>query len=112
MAGHPPQQGGYQQQPQGNYPPQGYPQQQYGQQHYGQQPMYGAPPPPQGIPGIVIAGFILSFLCPLIGLILCAVGMGEAKRRNAGSGLAIAGIIISLVFILLNVLIFASGGIR
>jgi hypothetical protein len=110
MAGSPPpgygqQQGGYPQQPQGGYQQQpggyqqqgGYPQQQpYGQQPYGQQQMYGAPPA-QGIPGTVIAGFILSFLCPLIGLILCGVGLGEAKKRNAGTGLAIAGIVISLV---------------
>ena len=109
MAGSPPpgygqQQGGYPQQPQGGYQQQpggyqqqgGYPQQQpYGQQPYGQ-PGYG-PPPAQGIPGTVIAGFILSFLCPLIGLILCGVGLGEAKKRNAGTGLAIAGIVISLV---------------
>jgi hypothetical protein len=98
QGGHPQQPGGYQQQP-GGYPPQGqYPQ----QQPYGQQPMYGAPPP-QGIPGIVIAGFILAFFCSLIGLILCAVGLPEAKRRNRGVGLAWAGIIISIVFIVLGI---------
>jgi hypothetical protein len=60
-------------------------------------PGYGGPPSPSGTPGIVIAGFILAFILPLIGLILCAVGMGDAKRRNAGEGLAIAGMVISVV---------------
>lgn len=122
MSGYPPQpgsgnQGNYQQQPQygqpnnyqqqqqygqGQYQPQQHPQQ-YQQQPYGQQ--YYPQQQAQGIPGIVIAGFILSFLCPLIGLILCAVGMGEAKRRNAGVGLATAGIVISICMMLFGVLI-------
>lgn len=109
MAGAPPQgpnQGGGYQQQGGGYPQQqggGYPQQQqpYGQQGY---PPQGYGNPNAGkIPGTVIAGFILAFLCPLIGLILCAVGLGEAKRRGAGEGLAIAGIVISLAWLLLSV---------
>jgi hypothetical protein len=88
----PPQQPGY-------APPQpGYAQPRYGQPGY-------APPQPTGTPGIVIAGFIFSFLCGLLGLILCAVGLGEAKKRGAGEGLAIAGIIISIVNMLLGVVI-------
>ena len=67
-------------------------------------PAYGAPAHPQGTPGIVIAGFILSFFgwLSIIGLILCAVGMGEAKRRNAGVGLATAGIVISIVVLVFS----------
>lgn len=119
MAGSPPgynqgqgQQGGYpQQQPQqGGYPPQqgGYPPQQGGypqqQQPYGAQPGYGAPPK-TGIPGLVIAGAILAIvpICPLIGLILAAVGMGEAKRRNAGVGLAWAAIIMGIIWIVISI---------
>ncbi len=85
--------------------PQGYPPQQgYSpQQPYGQQQPYNTDPNAGKIPGIVIAGFILSFLCSLIGLILCAIGLNEAKRRGAGVGLAYAGIIISIVFIILSV---------
>lgn len=117
MSGYPPQpgsgnQGNYQQQPQygqGNYQPQYQPQQQqYQQQPYGHQ--YHQQPQQAGsVPGIVIAGFILSFLCPLVGVILCAVGMSEAKRRNAGTGLATAGLIIGGVFLLINVLAFFGG---
>ena len=54
----------------------------------------------QGTPGTVIAGLILAFFCPLIGVILCAVGLPEAQRRNSGVGLAYAGIIIGIVFML------------
>lgn len=113
MAGYPPQQpqGGnpYQQNQypqQGAYPPQqgAYPQGAYPQQPYGQQGAYPGAMPKQGIPGTVIAGFILSFLCSLIGLILCIVGLQEAKRRNAGVGLATAGIIISCIMIGINIL--------
>ncbi len=86
-------------------------------------PQYQAPPPggpgpaapapgayqqrpvPQGVPGIVIAGFIFVFLCSPLGIILCAVGMGEAKRRGAGVGLAWAGIILGIVFILLSIVV-------
>ncbi|GIK53877.1 MAG: DUF4190 domain-containing protein [Planctomycetaceae bacterium] len=116
-------QGGYGQQPQGYgqqpagygqpgaYPPGYGPQQGYGQpQAYGQPFGYGAPPVPQGIPGTVIAGFILSlFICPLVGVILCGVGLGEAKRRNAGVGLAYAGIIIGLIWIVLGIVINVAG---
>jgi hypothetical protein len=71
-------------------------------------PGYGAPA--QGTPGIVIAGFVLSFFgwLAIIGLILCAVGIGEAKRRNAGVGLATAGIVISIVVLVSTVIWVAA----
>ena len=69
----------------------------------GQNFNYGAPPPPmppqpQGRSGLAIAGFILAFFLPLIGFILSLIaifktGAGKAKGR----GLAIAGVIISVV---------------
>ena len=54
----------------------------------------------QGIPGTVIGGFIFAFFCPLIGLILCVIGLPEAHRRRAGIVLAYAGIVISAVLML------------
>jgi hypothetical protein len=60
---------------------------------------------PSGTPGMVIAGFIFSFLCPLLGLILCIIGLGEAKKRQSGVGLAQAGIAISIVMMVLGVII-------
>ncbi|NJK31109.1 MAG: DUF4190 domain-containing protein [Deltaproteobacteria bacterium] len=61
-----------------------------------QDPNYGK------VPGIVIAGFILSFLCSLVGLILCIIGLKEAKQRQAGEGLAIAGIVIAILMMVLG----------
>lgn len=49
-------------------------------------------------PGIVIAGFVLALFFPLVGFILCIVGMPEAERRGAGVGLARAGIAIGGLF--------------
>ena len=55
-------------------------------------------PAQESIPGLVITGFVLSVLgCPLIGAILCFNGRAEAKRRNAGVGLATAGIVLGIV---------------
>jgi hypothetical protein len=112
--GQPQQQQGYgQQQPQ-----QGYGQQQPYQQQagYGQQPGYGQYPQQQqyahnpyghshgqvaqatGTPGMAIAGLILAFFCPLLGLIFSVIGLNQSKQRGgAGSGIAIAGIVISIV---------------
>ena len=54
--------------------------------------------------GIGIAGFILSFFFPLIGLILSIVGIVKGKKNNNGIGFAIAGTIISALWIVLRVL--------
>ena len=80
---------------------------------------YGAPPGmyggPQMMPrtsGMAIAGFVLSFLCSLLGLIFSIIGYNECKRSNGmvtGEGLALAGIIISIISMLLGVLVVASG---
>lgn len=90
--------------PRGPYqgPPQGpapYPQQYYGS---GQGPNpYGMANPNLGqTPGLVTAGFVAALIpcTSMLGIILCAVGMGEAKRRGAGEGLAMAGIIVGVVW--------------
>jgi hypothetical protein len=49
---------------------------------------------------MAIAGFILSFLCGLLGLIFSIVALNQISRSMGqlrGRGLAIAGIIISIV---------------
>jgi hypothetical protein len=114
--GYPPQQpGGYQQQP-GGYPPQqgGYPQQQGGypqQQPYGQ-PGYGPPPQAPGTPAMAIAGLILAIIpCTWwLGLIFSAIGLSQAKKRNKGVGIAVAGLVISLIWGVLVIINFATGG--
>jgi len=66
----------------------------------------------KGVPPIVLVGFIISIvgvpLCscfpvPLVGAILCMVGLSEAKRRKEGVGLATAGIVIGLLFFLIGI---------
>lgn len=114
-----------QQQP---YPQQPYPQQApYGQQPYGapQQPYYrpGTPIPQAGYmpqpdyanmgvtPPIVIWGFVLSLLgcTSWPGLIMCAIGYSEAKKRQAGTGLAIAGMVIGACWQFLGLVFWLVG---
>lgn len=101
----------------------------YGAAPYGQAP--GAPgyppgppagyyPPPYGVPmqmapstsGMAIAGFVLAFLCSLLGLIFSIIGYNEVKNSNGmktGGGLALAGIIISIVSLVAGIMIAVAG---
>ncbi|MCB9895275.1 MAG: DUF4190 domain-containing protein [Planctomycetes bacterium] len=108
------QQGGYQQNqypPGGNYPQGQYPGaaqgQPYGQPYPGQNPQMGV------TPGLVTAGFILAIIpcTSFIGLILSAIGLMEAKKRQAGEGLAIAGIIIGAVWQVLGIVGWVMGNV-
>lgn len=84
-------------------PPPGYP------------PMgYGYPPPVVAMrtSGMAIAGFVLSFFCGLLGLIFSILGYNECKGSGgtvSGEGLALAGIIISILSILLGIAMVGSG---
>jgi hypothetical protein len=82
-------------------------------------PPPGYYPPPYGVPmnvapttsGMAVAGFVLSFLCALLGLIFSIIGYNEVKNSNGmktGGGLALAGIIIAIVNMLLGILIMAG----
>lgn len=52
--------------------------------------------------GMAITGFVCSFFFPLLGLIFSAIGLGQIRRRGGrGKGLAIAGLVISIITILL-----------
>lgn len=70
----------------------------YPPQPNGQQPYY----PRAGKWNVcAIIGFILAFLFSLIGLILSIVGLNQIKRTHEkGRGLAIAGIIISIIMMI------------
>jgi len=116
--------------PPGNNPPPPFGGQPFGEQPYGQQP-YGQQPPmgyqpygggmqpvaPQGTNGLSIAGFVLSVvnvipcfwvfpLPALLGLIFGVVGRGQIKRNEGakGKGLAVAAIIIGIIFLVIAVL--------
>ncbi len=51
---------------------------------------------------VAIVGFIFAFFIPLVGLICSIIGVNNAKNcGGSGKGLAIAGIIISIVMMIL-----------
>lgn len=74
------------------------------------QPTSGSNPPESGLGTpktntLAIWGFILSFLVPLAGLILAVVAKKHIKKSGeSGSGLATAGIIISIAMIVVQFL--------
>jgi Domain of unknown function (DUF4190)/zinc-ribbon domain len=58
--------------------------------------------------GLAIAGFICSFFCGLIGLILSIVAYNQCKNSGGqlkGEGLALAGIIIAAVSMILGIIL-------
>ncbi|RYP97562.1 peptidyl-prolyl cis-trans isomerase [Bifidobacterium pseudolongum subsp. globosum] len=89
---------------------------QQGQQPYGgqippQEPMggYGAQQNNDKWNGLVIAGFVCAFLVPIVGLILSIIGMVQINKNGGKSkGMAIAGIIVSVVVMVLNGLLVFS----
>ena len=71
----------------------------------------GMHPGMQGAPmqtrtsGMAIAGFVLSFFCSILGLIFSIIGYNQVKKSNGmvtGGGLEIAGIIISILSLLIG----------
>jgi hypothetical protein len=58
--------------------------------------------------GLAIAGFVLSFLMPLVGLIISIVALSSMKKSGnlEGHGLAKAGLIISISWFVLGFLFF------
>jgi hypothetical protein len=109
MSSYPPQQPpSYGQQPQ---PPPYQPQGPYGQPPYGQSPYGQSPYSQPKTNGLAIAGFICAFLFSLVGLILSIIALSQINKSNGmqkGKGLATAGIIISVVFMAISGLAFAS----
>jgi uncharacterized membrane protein len=93
-------------QPYGQPQPQPYGEQQpYGQpQPYGQvqappPPGYGFPPPQQKTNTMAILGLIFAFVFAPVGIVLSALGLKQTKQRNEGGhGLALAGLILSIIF--------------
>ncbi len=70
----------------------------------------GMPPMP-GVPmrtsGLAIAGFVCSFFCSLLGLILSILGYNECAKSNGavkGKGFAIAGMVISGTLFIVGIL--------
>ena len=53
-----------------------------------------------------IVGFIFSFIIPLVGFICSIVGLTKVKTCNSGKGLAIAGIIISVLNWIISIILY------
>ena len=66
---------------------------------------------PQQTSGLAIAGFVLAFFCGLLGLILSIIAKSEIAKSNGrlgGEGLATAGIVISIISMVLGAIIGLS----
>ena len=54
---------------------------------------------------MAILGLVFAFVFPLVGLILSIIARGQIKRTGQrGSGLALAGLILSVVFLVLGII--------
>ena len=77
----------------------------------GDQPAYGhgAPgyaPGPQKTNTMAILGLIFAFVFSPLGIVFSAIGLSQIKkRREGGRGLAIAGLIVSIVFLLISLVL-------
>lgn len=59
----------------------------------------------KGNENINIIAFVFSFVMPIVGLILSIIGLSKSKKSNSNNGLAIAGLIISIISLFLRVLL-------
>lgn len=70
---------------------------------------YGYPAPQTGTNGLAIASLILAFFCSVAGLICGIIALNQIKQRpQGGQGLAIAGIVISVLSLIAGIAIVAS----
>lgn len=77
-------------------------------------PAAGSPPPgygygydlgPQRTNVMAILGLVFAFLCSPLGIVFSAIGLGQIRKRGQkGRGLALTGLILSIVFLLIGVL--------
>lgn len=91
--------------PSGPVPPPGYPPARPG---YAPGPSPGYPPTgPQKTNTMAILGLIFAFVFSPLGIVFSAIGLGQVKeRRERGRGLAIAGLILSIVMLVLGAVVF------
>ena len=82
---------------------------------YGSATIYGSGANPEGYQdttennGFAIAGFVLSFYFAVLGIVFSSIGLSKAKKMNGkGKGLAVAGLVISLVSFVIGAIIYAN----
>ena len=84
---------------------QGYPQYDHPEQGYAG-PVHGYPAPPQKTNVMAVLGLVFAFLFAPLGVVFSAIGLSQTKRRGAkGRGLALAGLIIAILAVVLEVLV-------
>ena len=67
----------------------------------------GYAPAPQRTNVMAILGLVFAFVFSPLGLVFSAVGLSQTKKRGEGGrGLAIAGLILSILFLVLGILLF------
>ena len=60
-------------------------------------------PPETTTSGMAIAGLVCAFLAPLLGVIFSIIGLNQTKdNKRGGRGLAVAGLIISIIRVLVD----------
>jgi hypothetical protein len=59
-----------------------------------------------GIVGLIlgVVGFVVMFLGPIAGLIVSIIGLSKSKKAGQKNGLALAGIIVSSVALIANII--------
>jgi hypothetical protein len=68
-------------------------------------PAYSQPPAPDPGRTLGIVGFILAFFVSPAGIVVSAIGLFKSRRAGRKNGLALAGLILSIVFFIVTVLI-------
>ena len=61
-------------------------------------------PAPPATNDMAVVGFIMAFMMPILGLVFSVIGLKKAKSGAPNRGLALAGVIISSVYLALSVL--------
>ena len=74
------------------------------QNAWGDQVNLSAPAPRTN--GFAVAGLILAFFSPLLGIIFSIIGMTKVNEYGSGKGMAVAGIIISVLNFILSIVIY------
>ena len=68
------------------------------------------PAGPRKTNGMAVTGFVLSFFCGILGIIFSAIGMAQTSKdpNQGGRGLAIAGLVISIVSMVISWAVWGS----
>ena len=72
------------------------------------QPGFPAPGQPQRTNTMAILGLVFAFVFSPLGIVFSAIGLSQTKKRGEGGrGLAVAGLVLSIVFLLISIALVA-----